>query len=263
VKPDPTPYPDVNAVLDGLLSDVQTVLGDHFSGMYLYGSLASGDFDPHRSDIDFLVVTTGELPDEIIPALEAMHMRILSSGLKWASKLEGSYLPQHALRRYNPDDPPRPAINEGRFYLDCHRSDWVIQRHIIREHGLTLAGPSPRDLIDPVQPDDLRQAVRGILVEWWSPILHDPARLSTSEYQAFGVLTMCRALHTLQHGIIASKPAAARWAQAALGEPWAALIEYALAWQRDMPWDAHLDQTLDFVRYTLDRARQSEIPADH
>jgi hypothetical protein len=259
--PYPTPYPDVNTVLQRLLSDVQAVLGDHFFGMYLYGSLASGDFDPHRSDIDFLVVTTGELPDEMIPALEAMHMRLMTDGLKWAAKLEGSYIPRHALRRYDPDDPPRPAINEKRFYLDRHGSDWVIQRHVIREHGVTLAGPPPRDLIDPVQPDDLRRAVRGTLGEWWAPMMDEQIWLRGSLYQAFAVLTMCRALHTLQTGVIASKPVAARWAQAALGEPWAALIEHALVWQPDSPWN-DLDQTLAFIRFTLDRAQEFRIPAD-
>lgn len=31
------------------------------------------------------------------------------------------------------------------------------------------------------------------------------------------ILTMCRVLHTLEHGTIVSKPVAARWAQAKLG----------------------------------------------
>ncbi len=106
----PTPYPDVNAVLHVLLSGVQTILGNHFIGMYVYGSLASGDFNRQRSDIDFLVVTADELPDEMLPALEAMHARITASGLKWATKLEGSYIPQHALRRYDPAHARHPSI---------------------------------------------------------------------------------------------------------------------------------------------------------
>ena len=113
----PTPYPDVNAVLHVLLSGVQTILGNHFIGMYLYGSLASGDFDPQRSDIDFVVVTADGLPDEMLPALEAMHARLAASGLKWAAKLEGAYVPLSAIRRHDPSDAPRPQINEGSFYL--------------------------------------------------------------------------------------------------------------------------------------------------
>ena len=84
----PTPYPEVNAVLQALLSGVQDVLGDCFVGMYLYGSLAGGDFCPQRSDIDFVVATADVLPDEMIVALEAMHARIAEGNLKWAAKLE-------------------------------------------------------------------------------------------------------------------------------------------------------------------------------
>ena len=257
----PTPYPEVNAVLHVLLSDVQTIIGNHFIGMYLYGSLATGDFDSQRSDIDFLVVTAGDLLDELISALEAMHARIAASGLKWAAKLEGSYIPRHALRRYDPTASPCPTINEGHFYVAPHGSDWIIQRHIIRENGLVLAGPAPQTLIDPIQPDDLRGAVRGILHEWWAPMLRDPAWLHGSEYQAYAVLTMCRALHTLQYGIIASKPVAARWAQESLGERWGVLIERTLAWQPGMQLDS-LSETLDFIRYTLERSQQLEMPTD-
>ena len=78
----PMPYPEVNAVLYGLLSGVQTILGNHFTGMYLHGSLASGDFDPPRSDTDFIDVSTGELPAEMLPALEAMYARLAASGSK-------------------------------------------------------------------------------------------------------------------------------------------------------------------------------------
>ena len=254
----PTLYPEVNALLDTLLSSAQSVLAGRFVGLYLYGSLASGDFDPATSDIDFLVVTADEIPAELVPALEAMHARLAAEGGKWAQKLEGRYLPLRALRRLNHSDPPRPCLNEGQFYLGRQESDWVIQRHVLREKGAAVAGPSLRPWIDPVQPDELRQAVTGILREWWLPLveLSDP-RLRCSDYQAFAILTMCRALHTLNSGAIVSKPVAARWASAVLGEPWAPLIERALAWRPGEPFDA-LDQTREFIWYVLGRAQTLE-----
>jgi len=251
----PTPYPQVNAVLYILLSDVQTIIGNHFVGMYLYGSLATGDFDSQRSDIDFVVVTTDDLPSDMIQDLEAMHDRITASGLKWATKLEGSYIPQDALRRHDPTDALCPCVNEGHFYMARHGSDWVIQRHILREQGVVVTGPALQTLIDPVQPNDLRRAVLGFLHEWWSPMLHDPdPRLHSGEYQAYAVLTMCRALYTLQHGTVVSKSLAARWAQEALGERWSALIEWALARRHDAPPE-YMKEILDFIQYTLERSQ--------
>jgi predicted nucleotidyltransferase len=80
----PTLYPDVNAILGLLLKNIKEILQDQFVGMYLYGSLSSGDFNPETSDVDFLVVTTDSLTQEAIAELEAMHHRIWKSGLTWA-----------------------------------------------------------------------------------------------------------------------------------------------------------------------------------
>ncbi len=252
--PTPTPYPDVNIVLHRLLSDVQTILRDRFVGLYLYGSLSSGDFDPERSDIDFVVVTTEDLPGEIVSALGEMHTRFLSSGLKWAKKLEGSYISRQAIRRYDPNAAPCPTLNEEKFYVGSHGSDWIIQRSIIRT-GVTLAGPPPQTLIDPVSPDDVRGAVLGILRGWWLSFLTDRERdswLDREEYKAFAVLTMCRALYTLEFCSVASKPVSARWAKQALGERWISLIDRSLLWQHGAQ-TITLDETLAFMRFSLER----------
>jgi len=71
----PTPYPEVNTVLNVLLADVQTILGNQFISMYLYGSLADGGFD-QDSDVDFVVVTKEDLPEALFSALQAMHVRV-------------------------------------------------------------------------------------------------------------------------------------------------------------------------------------------
>lgn len=129
-------------------------------------------FETHP--IDFVVVTTDELPDEMIQDLEALHGRMTASGLKWATKLEGSYIPQNTFHRHGSADASCPCVNEGHFYMARLGSDWIIQRHILREQGVVVTGPAPQTLLDPVQPDDLRRAVLGFLHEWWSLMLHDP-----------------------------------------------------------------------------------------
>ncbi len=258
----PTTYPDVNSSLQELLSGVQIALGDRFVGLYLYGSLATGDFDPNRSDIDFVVVTTGKLPEEMISALGSMHTQLAASGSKWAKKLEGTYLPQTTLRRYKPDDGPFPCINEGKYYLAHHENDWIIQRHVLREHGVVVAGPALlQDWIDPVGPDELRRAVLKFLREWWVPMLKNPDQLHSREYQAYATLSMCRALYTIQYGSIVSKSAAAAWAQDTLDKHWTGLIVRALAWPRGEQLNA-LDNTLGFIRYVLKRSEQIAAAQD-
>ena len=240
-----------------LLSSANRVLGNQLVGMYLYGSLASGDFDLETSDIDFLVVTTSSLSDKTIADLETMHHQIWKSGLKWAARLEGSYIPKRDIRRHNPRSAPCPTVNEGKFYLDKRGSDWIIQRHVIREQGIILAGPEPKTLIDPVSPQEIHRSVLGVLNEWWFPMLEDPSWLKKhgAEYHAFAILTMCRALYALHHGTIVSKPAAARWAQNELGERWSRIIERSLAVRHHNPDHGLFDEALELIRFAREQTR--------
>ncbi|HEX2990617.1 MAG TPA: aminoglycoside adenylyltransferase domain-containing protein, partial [Anaerolineales bacterium] len=227
----PTSYPEVNEVLSILLRNVKEILGEQFIGMYLYGSLSSGDFDPETSDIDFLVVTRTILPIETIKKLEEMHNQTWATSLKRAGKLEGAYVPQALICRHDPQGAACPTVNEGQFYVAQLGSDWIIQRHVVREYGVVVEGPAPVALIDPVSPSEIRESVIGTLQEWWFPMLDDPSWLREHEpaYRAFAVITMCRVLHALEHGTIVSKPKAIQWAQTSLGEPWRQIITRAVA----------------------------------
>jgi hypothetical protein len=256
--PHPTAYPPITLLLQRLSSAGQAILSEAFYGMYLYGSLASGDFNPHSSDIDFLVVTKGGLSTEMIPALEAMHLQLATSGLPYATKLEGAYMPLGVLPRYNPNDPPFPQVNEGRFYVERQGVDWVLQRHILREHERIVSGTSLQALIDPVSPDQMRQAVQELLQTWWAAMLQAPARLESSEYQAYAILTMCRALYTLQHGALISKPASASWALDTMASKWSPIISEAMQWRRGQSMN-RLKDTLDFIRFAIHQSQQFEM----
>jgi predicted nucleotidyltransferase len=261
----PTPYPEVNALLQELLKGAQAILEEHFVGAYLFGSLASGAFD-QASDIDLVVVTNDEISGGLFSALQAMHSRIAVIDSPWATQLEVSYIQRHAFRRYDPTHALHPHIDRGRgesLRMMRHDSDWVVQRYNLRERGVTLAGPAPQTLIDPVSPDDLRQAMLAILRGWWAPMLDEPAHLKRRGYQSYAVLSMCRVLYTLQYGTVASKPVAARWAQETLGERWMPLIERALAGRQNPEFEAptkDVSETLALIRYTLERSRQFEKP---
>ena len=255
----PTPPPAVNLIVHDLLEGARAILGDDLIGMYLIGSLAAGDWDPQNSDIDFVTVTAAELAPEQFEALRALHARVAAGESKWALEIEGSYIPQDALRRYDPANARHPHIfrgvgeGESVLFMMWHASDWIIQRHVLREQGIVVVGSPPHTLVEPVAPDELRGAVRALARVWPEPLLHDPEPLRVHDgYHAYTVVTLCRMLYTLEHGAIVSKPVAARWAQNLRGAQWSGLIKRALAWAM-RPQD--LPETLQFMRYTLERSR--------
>ncbi len=261
----PTPYPEVNALLRELLASVQAILGSQLIGMYLDGSLASGDFDP-ESDIDFVVVTENEISGDLFPALKAMHERVAAIDSGWAIQLEGSYLSQRAVRRYDPARALYPNIERGkgeRLKMVRHDETWVIHRCILREQGITLAGPDPRTLIDPVTPTQVREGMLSLLSGWALRIPDEPAAMKNRGSQSYIVLSLCRILYTLQYGTVVSKSAAARWAQETLDGRWVLLIERA--WTARYNWSAvssevsseEVDGTLEFIRYAREHSCSS------
>jgi hypothetical protein len=257
-----THYPEVNQLLQKLLKETQTILDGQFVGMYLFGSLTSGDFD-QDSDIDVVIVTADEISDDTFSALQVMHERIYTGDSPWTIQLEVSYIPKRALWRYDPTNALHPHIDRGsdEFFMMQHDESWIVQRYVLHKRGITLAGPAPQTLIDPVLSSDLRQAMLVILNGWASQILEEPAKIKQRGGQSYTVLSICRILYTLQYGTVVSKSAAARWVQETSSNRWMPLIERTWAGRHNPGAEASpedVNETLEFIRYTLDQSRKLE-----
>src|SRR5690242_8060605 len=94
------PYPELRQVLGLFVDEVAAELGDILVGVYLVGSLASGDFDAD-SDVDFLVVTKTELTETKMNALQAIQRKIHAIDCYPAKHLEGSYISLADLNDWN------------------------------------------------------------------------------------------------------------------------------------------------------------------
>jgi hypothetical protein len=262
----PTPYPDVNAVLHAFTTQAQAILGAHFVGLYLSGSLAVGDFDPRSSDIDFVVVTDAPLPADRVAALRAMHARFADGESPWAEKIEAVYIPQDALQDGAPPDARYPILEKGDTLALAPLEDgWPVQVYTLREHGVAVAGPDPRSLIPPVDPAAMNRAGHGIAAQWLDQARTDPSWLDwlrPRQHQAFVVLTLCRLLYTLETGGVISKPGAARWGEQRLGPQWAGLIAQAVAGQHAAgdTTDHDMAETVALVALTVERFRQAAAP---
>ena len=255
----PTPWPEVDRAVRRLLDGVADAAGNQLVGLYLHGSLALGDFYPPASDVDFHVATAGPLGPPVLERLGAMHAAFKAEG-GWVARLEGVYLPPGPLRRPDAAAAPCPTVgSDWGFGLGRPGPTWVLDRWVTRERGVVVTGPDPRELIDPIGPDQLRAAVRASMLDDWAErVSGDVAWLRPRNYQAFAVLTMCRDLYVLDRGVLVSKPVAAAWARSRLGRPWAAVVERALGWRADERVDDHgLGETLGFVGHALALARRA------
>ena len=283
---EPTPYPELNAVLSYLLEGVTAALKDNFVGAYLQGSFAVGDHSEY-SDCDFVVVTRSDLTPGELRDLGRLHAQIHELPYSyWRTGLEGSYAPAAVLRRWSttPRDPPgelrsynwadpgtsgSPPLAYPFWYLD-HGSKVLVRsehdntqvvRWCLREKGVVLAGPDPRELIEPVPAAALRAEVRMTLNRSLATGLPMPV----TAWQAFWVGLFCRILHTLHTGEVASKKVAMSWAQEALSPRWRGLIARAQALrkgdeaQASRPADpGEVEATRDFASYCVAYADRSK-----
>jgi predicted nucleotidyltransferase len=250
----PTAHPDINDLLDTLLSQIRAVLHQKLVGVYLYGSLVWGDFDHDISDIDLLVATSSDIDDEEFRALQRMQQDFVEKHKRWDDRIEIAYLSVTALQTFKSHPSKIAIVSPGEpFHIKDAGKDWLINWYMVQEKGRTLFGPDPKTVIDPISKAEFIHAVQEQAKDWGDWIYH----AHTRKGQAYAILTMCRALYAYRHGEQLSKRQAAVWAQKQLPQ-WSALISNALLWR--VAWrdetvddDATFPETLRFVQFIIDQ----------
>jgi len=166
---------EVNEILNALLSALQTALADNLIGVYLCGSLATGDFIETR-DIDFVVDIARPVSDAEVGALIEMHARLAALPNPYADRLEGAYIDRASLRRFEPGREFLTIECETPLRWKEHETSSLIERYVLREKSVALLGPDPKSLIDLISSEELRAGIRRRLHEWatWAANPHDP-----------------------------------------------------------------------------------------
>jgi predicted nucleotidyltransferase len=241
---------EINNLLDFLLAGIKNLLHSNLVGIYLRGSLAMGDFNPDTSDLDVLAVTEIPVDESTYAGLLSLHNAIDHLPNRYARRLEMAYVDRRAIRRFQPGF-RHPTLGQGEK-LDWteHHENWILERWVIRNYGITLFGPPPASLIDPISSDEIRSAVRLRLADWveWALTPDDPEWLLPRSHKAYAVETMCRALHTLATGEVISKPLAVEWALKSLPEPWRTTVQHSQSWRTDQTNDPSIAaQVRDFI----------------
>ena len=259
----PTPFADINLVLDHFRSQLHALLQHDLLGIYLVGSLALGDFNPQSSDIDFIVVTTTAIAPDRLAALQHVHEQFAASNSAWAEKIEAIYVPASALRHNAANRLHYPQIEKGRsLFLAPLEDGWVFHCLTIRDHSVIVLGSEPRALVTTIEAQELHAAAMVIVERWMEQAADDPTWLPwlrRRDAQVFVVQTLCRLLYALATGTVASKPRATDWAQKNYAEPWATFIEQSLVKQHQFENITQNEEqkTLAFLAFTHEQIQYS------
>ncbi len=214
-----------------LAESCSTIIGAAARSVILHGSLATGEFRPHRSDIDLLVVSDTQLTEAMRTALETAVRR--------ADKGPASGIDLHVVLSEVAGAPTRtpPAqLHVGRYDgsglgVEVQPSvaadpDLPAELSMARQDGVALVGEPPQAVIGAVPPEWILERGRYWLRTWRT-------RPDDAESAALMVLTACRIWYFAETARHIGKAAAARWALER--DPAAAAVHQALRQYLDDP----------------------------
>jgi hypothetical protein len=248
-----TAFPHVNHLIQQLLDGFQTALPGNLIGIYLFGSLVTGDFDEDTSDVDLLIVTGELLTESEFKAIQAILTALRADYPEWKDRIEAIFAPQSALRTLELDTIAITSPGEAFHYRVVNR-DWILNWYVVQEKGQALVGPPPNTIIAPITFEVFASVVKEHL-RWWETWL-ETSDTANHGSQAYAILTMCRALYTLQVRDQGSKLEAARWASSRYPQ-WASLLENSLLWRKALWHEEDVDHSLTiadtqaFIRFAL------------
>lgn len=220
--------------------------GSQLVGLYVYGSLATGDFELDVSDLD-LIAALRDVPDgSLFARLLSMHAGLARANPEWNDRIEVDYVAVDGLAhcRTRPTTIARISPGEPLHLLEAGR-DFLLDWYPARHEAIRLLGPPIDSLIPDIPKDEYLGEVRGYLAGF----LHRFDEDASPGSQSYAVLTMCRGLFALRNGERLSKREAAR--RASLEFPsWAPVIDAAVAWR-----DARRDEDPESDSFSLDRTQ--------
>ena len=179
--------------------------------VWAHGSLAGGDYQPGRSDLDLIAVLSRPATAAEEQRLSEVHGSLRGTS-PLASGLHCSYCAAAQL-----DDPARPHLTWAHEEL-MRRPVTPVTRRELHEFGLVLHGREPAALLPPVTGEQLAEFVISDLEGFWLPSVEHRPRWDRDIWVDLGLLTLARATVTLRDGTLITK-ARALCVLAELGAP--------------------------------------------
>ena len=218
---------NINQLLNELVTNLKRTLGDKVVGFYVYGSLTAEDFDKDISDIDLLVVTRLDIKESEFNELNKIHISTIKKNLEWDDRLEIAYISVGSLEAYRRTSPQIAVIGPGQpFNIKKMTKDWLINWWMVRNHGIAIFGPDPKEIIPAISKKEFVACVKedALEVDRWM------SQTDTLPSQSFTILTLSRSLYSFKTGEYVSKRKAIDWIQVKYPQ-WISLTEKAYNWR--------------------------------
>ncbi|MFF8732548.1 nucleotidyltransferase domain-containing protein [Streptomyces sp. NPDC015171] len=167
--------------------------------VWAHGSLAGGDYQEGRSDLDLIAVLPRPLGPKEVWRVATLHHRLRRAAPPAVRLLHCGYLAPAVL-----DDPGRSHLTWAHDGL-LRRPVTPVTRRELHAFGRVLYGGTPAALLPPVPDRQLAEFVVRDQRDFWRPAV-DRARLWRRDvWVDLGLLTFARAGVTLREGRLISK----------------------------------------------------------
>jgi len=181
-------------------------------GAYVYGSAASGCWNPKTSDVDIVLVGHCMSDPEAVGELEHIHRQA-------KLPIDATVVAPEQLKVERLRAPVgfliKPISKGKAIHCPEGSRDFVAQSQEVYERGIALFGPEPGDLFEPV-PWPLVERYVYYVLPFISSRFKNP------------VLMLCRCAYTLALQKMGAKRESREWALAAMPSEWHSLIAEAL-----------------------------------
>lgn len=243
-------HSDINSLLENISKELQNCLNDNLVGIYIFGSLAWGDFNYKSSDIDIVVVTNSDITSQNFVALDLIHKKLIETYPYWDDRIEIAYVSLSSLRNLKKSMCNIALISPGEpFNIKVAGTDWMINFYLLQNNNITVFGPEPKMILPLITKDEFMFNVKQQALEWKDWIVNTKDSIG---YQYYAVLTLCRAYYVICNGEQVSKKTAGNYAKLKF-DKWKSLIEEALSYYQSS------SEKLDKNRYELVHQFTQEI----
>ncbi len=240
-----------------IVSECKNIFKNNLVGVYLHGSMAMGCFNPHKSDIDLIIVIDEDISDE--QKLDFMNKIVELNEVAPEKGIEMSVVKREYCKPFVYPTPYELHFSNGHLgWFKTNPKDYVermkgmdkdLAAHftIINKYGKTLWGDNIEDVFGEVPREAYLDSI-------WYDI--ENAKEDVLDNPMYIILNLCRVAAYVKDEAILSKKQGGKWGVKNLSPEFSNLISGALeCYSSDKIMQVEDEEAQRFCEYCFDIIR--------